>query len=88
MALKTQIEEVSSEVTKILANKKPPLELDDYLKKLTNTKNKITVVTNILQATQVKFYSKITTKMPYVYKHSQFALSRYFTVQISKSTSF
>uniref|UniRef100_A0A6M2DKL5 Biogenesis of lysosome-related organelles complex 1 subunit 7 n=1 Tax=Xenopsylla cheopis TaxID=163159 RepID=A0A6M2DKL5_XENCH len=52
VALKTQIEEVSSEVTKILANKKPPLELDDYLKKLTNTKNKITVVTNILQATQ------------------------------------
>ncbi|XP_026463830.1 SNAPIN protein homolog [Ctenocephalides felis] len=52
VALKTQIEEVSNEVTKILANRKPPLELDDYLKKLMNTKNKITVVTNVLQATQ------------------------------------
>ncbi|XP_012266536.1 SNAPIN protein homolog [Athalia rosae] len=50
--LKQQIESLTEELLKISEALQCPLELDVYVKKLINTKHKVTVVSNILQTTQ------------------------------------
>ncbi|XP_015510531.1 SNAPIN protein homolog [Neodiprion pinetum] len=50
--LKQQIESLTEELLKISETLQCPHELDVYVKKLINTKHKVTVVNNILQTTQ------------------------------------
>lgn len=50
--LKQQIESLTDELVKISENLQSPFELDTYVKKLVNAKQRVTVVSNILQTTQ------------------------------------
>lgn len=53
LELKHKIEELSEELKKISAEQSCPLALEAYTNKLTNTRHKITVISNILQTAQV-----------------------------------
>ncbi|XP_015122194.1 SNAPIN protein homolog [Diachasma alloeum] len=50
--LKQQIESLTEELVKISEYLQCPFELDSYVKKLVNAKQRVTVVSNILQTTQ------------------------------------
>lgn len=50
--LQQQIESLTKELQKINDALQHPLETDSYVKKLVNSKHKITIVSNILQTTQ------------------------------------
>ncbi|XP_012288277.1 SNAPIN protein homolog [Orussus abietinus] len=50
--LKQQIESLTDELIKISDALQSPLELDSYVKKLVNAKQKVTIVSNVLQTTQ------------------------------------
>lgn len=50
--LKQQIDSLNEELLKISENLQQPLELESYVKKLVNAKQKVTIVSNILQTTQ------------------------------------
>ncbi|XP_051175664.1 SNAPIN protein homolog isoform X2 [Leptopilina boulardi] len=50
--LKQQIDSLNEELLKISESLQHPLELDSYVKKLVNAKQKVTIVSNILQTTQ------------------------------------
>jgi intein-encoded DNA endonuclease-like protein len=52
--LKQQIEVLSEELKKISESQECILDIDVYVRKLVNAKLKVTVVSNILQAVQVK----------------------------------
>lgn len=53
LELKQQLEGLAEELKKIAAEQNCPLALEAYTNKLTNARNKITVVSNILQTAQV-----------------------------------
>ncbi|XP_043483969.1 SNAPIN protein homolog isoform X2 [Leptopilina heterotoma] len=50
--LKQQIDSLNEELLKVAECLQQPLELDSYVKKLVNAKQKVTIVSNILQTTQ------------------------------------
>ncbi|XP_033211326.1 SNAPIN protein homolog isoform X2 [Belonocnema kinseyi] len=50
--LKQQIDSLNEELVKLSEGLQQPLELDSYVKKLVNAKQKVTIVSNILQTTQ------------------------------------
>lgn len=50
--MKQQIDSLNEELLKISENLQQPLELESYVKKLVNAKQKVTIVSNILQTTQ------------------------------------
>jgi len=52
LELKQQIDDLSEELKKISAEQSCPLALEAYTNKLTNTRHKITVISNILQTAQ------------------------------------
>ena len=51
--MRHQLESLSEELSKIKAEESCPIDLEVYTNKLTETRHKITVVSNILQAAQV-----------------------------------
>uniref|UniRef100_A0A1B6FT46 Biogenesis of lysosome-related organelles complex 1 subunit 7 n=1 Tax=Cuerna arida TaxID=1464854 RepID=A0A1B6FT46_9HEMI len=56
LELKQQIEDLSEELKKISAEQSCPLALESYTNKLTNTRHKITVISNILQTAQERLH--------------------------------
>ncbi|KAG8300744.1 hypothetical protein J6590_069803 [Homalodisca vitripennis] len=56
LELKQQIEDLSEELKKISAEQSCPLALEAYTNKLTNTRHKITVISNILQTAQERLH--------------------------------
>lgn len=50
--MKQQIESLTEELVKISEYLQCPFDLDGYVKKLVNAKQRVTVVSNILQTTQ------------------------------------
>lgn len=51
--LNAQLDLLLTEIKKIQDTQKSSVDLTDYVRKLINVKHKVTLVTNILQATQV-----------------------------------
>ena len=65
MELRTQIENLSAELSVISQNQQSPIDLESYIKKLLDARKRITIVNSILQNAQVGFIimrSYITTK--------------------------
>lgn len=55
--LHTQLDLLLVEIKKIQETQKSSVDLTDYVRKLINVKHKVTLVTNILQTTQVRVKS-------------------------------
>lgn len=53
--LNTQLDLLLIEIKKIQESQKSSVDLTDYVRKLINVKHKVTLVTNILQGTQVRY---------------------------------
>lgn len=62
LELKQQLEGLAEELKKIAAEQNCPLALEAYTNKLTNARNKITVVSNILQTAQERLH-KVQAQM-------------------------
>ncbi|CAA9995363.1 unnamed protein product [Nesidiocoris tenuis] len=59
LELKKNLEDLSADIKVISAEAACPLDLEEYANKLMNTRHKITVVGNILQATQVMTHALV-----------------------------
>ena len=55
MELRTQIENLSAELSVISQNQQSPIDLESYIKKLLDARKRITIVNSILQNAQVGF---------------------------------
>ncbi len=53
--LRTQIENLSAELSVISQNQQSPIDLESYIKKLLDARKRITIVNSILQNAQVRF---------------------------------
>lgn len=53
--LRSQIENLSAELTVISQNQQSPIDLESYIKKLLDARKRITIVNSILQNAQVRF---------------------------------
>ena len=67
MELRTQIENLSAELSVISQNQQSPIDLESYIKKLLDARKRITIVNSILQNAQVGFIimRPITTEKLY-----------------------
>jgi hypothetical protein len=65
--LRTQIENLSAELSVISQNQQSPIDLESYIKKLLDARKRITIVNSILQNAQVGFIimRPITTEKLY-----------------------